>query len=544
MTGGEWSEITTAKEENRHELILSGPTVSERIEKNGLDSSLFGVTGLNFLRISETCLETVPDAISNLQNLSTLVLHSNKLKRLTPSLSKLPKLKNLDASRNQLEDFPEEIADLSALYSLNSSFNQLTTFPCLVKNIRLTILDLSNNCLEDFPDICCDQLCHLSEVRLGSNKIKSIPHSISVLPALKVLDLSENKIKDVPGELSDISKLKELNLKGNPLSDRRLGKMVVQCHSKQVLEYIRQHCKRDAAGAKDSAKGKKGQRKTNASESSASVDASEETEMVNQICNRIEVMRVTDDTPTVVVDKEVKSVRPYIVCCIVKGLSFTADSFKKFIKLQNNLHDTICNKRQAATLATHDLDTVASGSLQYVAKPPDQVFLQPLGSTKDTPASLVFSRLTSHAQSVMHDKKRNKYSGIHKFLYLLEGKPLYPFLIDSDGTVISFPPLTNSNETKMSVGSEAMLVEVTSSASLATCKKVMDTFLLECMRLEISKPPVEADQQPSEASPGSLLTVEQVKIVDSAGILQVLYPSRNDLIFEGADSITVVRNYE
>lgn len=81
---------------------------------------------------------------------------------------------------------------------------------------------------------------------------------------------------------------------------------------------------------------------------------------------------------------------------------------------QNNLHDTLCNKRQAATLATHDMSKVASGPLKYVARAPDQVKLQPLGSTKETVASVVFARLKSHAHSVMQDKKRNKYSGIHK----------------------------------------------------------------------------------------------------------------------------------
>ncbi|KAK3908645.1 Leucine-rich repeat-containing protein 47 [Frankliniella fusca] len=540
MSGSGWSEITTAKEEKRHELILSGPTISDRIAKTGLDPSLFDLTGLNFLRVSETCLEEVPDTISNLQNLSTLVLHSNKIKTLTSSLGKLSKLKNLDVSRNQLEKFPEEVADLSALYSLNASFNKLTEFPSLLKNSWLTILDLSNNAFEDFPDVCSDKLCHLAEVRLGSNNIKEIPHSINALPALKLLDLSENKIKDVPGELSDITKLKELNLKGNPLSDKRLGKMVLQCHSKQVLEYIRQHCKRDSASTKSTGKGKKGNRKSNASESDPSANVKEIDE-VEDLCNKINVMHVTDSTPAITVDKEVLSVRPYIVCCIVRGLSFNPDTFKKFIKMQNNLHDTICNKRQAATIATHDLAALSPGSLKYVARVPDQVKLQPLGSTKDTLASVVYARLKSHAHSVMQDKKRNRFSGIHKFLYLLEGQPLFPFLIDGGEKVISFPPLTNSNVTKMSVDSKDMLVEVTSSASLDSCKKVMNTLLLECLKLGIGQLP--SDESPDRPK-GNLLTVEQVKIVDSAGILRIVYPARSDLIFDGVDAVKVIRNYE
>lgn len=81
--------------------------------------------------------------------------------------------------------------------------------------------------------------------------------------------------------------ISELNLKGNPLSDRRLAKMVLQCHSKQVLEYIRQHAKRDSAGSKNAAtKGKKGQRKTNASESNVSADVGDDVDQVRPLTNQ------------------------------------------------------------------------------------------------------------------------------------------------------------------------------------------------------------------------------------------------------------------
>lgn len=139
--------------------------------------------------------------------------------------------------------------------------------------------------------------------------------------------------------------------------------MVVQCHSKQVLDYIRQHGKRDSGGSKDSvSKGKKGQRKTSGSESSLPAESSQDDVcyflksnlilihycffplttkslllQVNEICNKIEVMHVSENTPFVIIDKEVKSVRPHIVCCIVKGLTFTPESLKKFIKLQVNI---------------------------------------------------------------------------------------------------------------------------------------------------------------------------------------------------------------
>lgn len=50
--------------------------------------------------------------------------------------------------------------------------------------------------------------------------------------------------------------LTELNLKGNKLSDKRLLKLVDQCHSKQVLDYVRQHCIRCSTGTDSVAPGK------------------------------------------------------------------------------------------------------------------------------------------------------------------------------------------------------------------------------------------------------------------------------------------------
>ena len=36
-----------------------------------------------------------------------------------------------------------------------------------------------------------------------------------------------------------------------------------------------------------------------------------------------------------------------------------------------------------------------------------------------------------------------------RYLQLLDGKELYPCLVDADGHVISFPPITNSDKTKV-----------------------------------------------------------------------------------------------
>ncbi|XP_066547536.1 leucine-rich repeat-containing protein 47-like [Amia ocellicauda] len=79
------------------------------------------------------------------------------------------------------------------------------------------------------------------------------------------------------------------------------------------------------------------------------------------------------ESPTVVMVKvtaAVKDVRPYIVCCTVKGMNLKAGNLlKRFLTAQIKLHDEICEKRTAATIATHDLSLI-KGPLLYDARPP------------------------------------------------------------------------------------------------------------------------------------------------------------------------------
>lgn len=82
----------------------------------------------------------------------------------------------------------------------------------------------------------------------------------------------------------------------------------------------------------------------------------------------------------------------------------------------------------------------------------------------------LFQQLQTEADNLRKEKKRNVYSGIHKYIYLLEGKPLFPCLLDASEQVISFPPITNSDITKMSVNTQAILIEVTSTISYDICR--------------------------------------------------------------------------
>lgn len=97
-----------------------------------------------------------------------------------------------------------------------------------------------------------------------------------------------------------------------------------------------------------------------------------------------------------------------------------------------------------------------------------------------------------------------------------------------------------------------ILVEVTSTSSLDTCRKILEELLYRMLDLGLGQPGggagatnsgSDSDTAGAQAGTGGreCLVVEQVKIVDSNGDLKVLYPSRTDL---DSDLIEVIRNYE
>ncbi|XP_066590954.1 leucine-rich repeat-containing protein 47-like isoform X2 [Prorops nasuta] len=461
-----------------------------------------------------------------LVNLTSLVLYSNEIETFPTSIEKLTKLKVLDCSRNKLTMLPEAVGNLPELTSLNLSFNKLKAIPAQKKNKNLSILNLSHNLLETFPDICYAELEHLSELDISHNKIETIPNDISCLQSLKIWNMSDNRVSEIPVEVANCRRLKELDLKGNKLKDNRLKKLVEQCRTKQILEYAKSHCGKSArtgnTNERISENEEKLEEKMLKNESRV---GGEDTSMDEKSKYIIKVKR--SNTLSIKIGESVEKIRPFIAGCIVRNVSLKDDNFKKFIKLQTKLHDGICDKRRSAAIATHDLKLIPSGDLLYTALNPADIEIKPLNGKKTCKADELLAKLKSEAENLRKEKKRNVVSGIHKYLHLLDGKSNLPCLSDSSGIIISLPPLTNSDITKMSSLTDSMLIEVTSSVSTHICKTVLDELLRELMMLGPHRSEIS-----EEIDSNDTLIVEQVKVIDMEGNTKLLYPSRTDLNFE------------
>ncbi|NXI45405.1 LRC47 protein, partial [Galbula dea] len=567
-----WPELEAAARERRRELSLSGATVAERVAAAGgrLPAELLALRLLQSLELSgcSALRELGPGLAAALPALHTLVLRDNALgpAGLGSGLGgTLPALRLLDLSGNGLEALPAalggaengpaEPAAFPQLRSLNLSGNRLRELgPGLaIAAPQLQALLLSGNRLRALPGGLLPPGAAagsggafplLSRLEVADNEVEELGPDIAALPALKSLDVANNQLRELPAALADCPRLKEANFRGNQLKDKRLEKMVNGCQTKAILEYLRAggRGKGKADSAREEARKKKREKQQKKDGGDREQDELEEARKL-----LVKVLHVSENPVPLVVKASpgVKDVRPFIVCCVLKGVNLKpGNALKRFLSTQTKLHEDICEKRTAATIATHDLRLIKA-PLTYDVRPPDELKIVPLGR-KETKAKDLLRQLQLEAEEQRKQKKRQNISGLHKYLQLLDGKDSYPCLVDAEGVVISFPPITNSEKTKIRKDTRDLFLEVTSDTSLQICKDVMDTLILkiaELNRFTLENKEDSASDNESDALCGAVnlnpsqnaepvnlpLVVEQVRVVDTDGNLKVLYPSKTDL---------------
>ncbi|XP_005404193.1 PREDICTED: leucine-rich repeat-containing protein 47 isoform X1 [Chinchilla lanigera] len=507
-----WPELELAERERRRELLLTGPGLEERVRAAGgcLPPRLFTLPLLHYLEVSGcgSLRAPGPGLAQGLPQLHSLVLRRNALgPGLSPELGPLPALRVLDLSGNELEALPPgqglgpaEPPGLPQLQSLNLSGNRLRELPADLARCapRLQSLNLTSNLLDAFPAALFrpGALPLLSELAAADNRLRELSPDIAHLASLKTLDLSNNQLSEIPAELADCPKLKDINFRGNKLRDKRLEKMVSGCQTRSILEYLRGGGRggrgrgRADGSEKEDARKKKRERKQRRESGEGEEEVADAAKLL------LRVLHVSENAAplTIRVSPEVRDVRPYIVGTVVRGMDlWPGNALKRFLTSQTKLHDELCEKRTAATIATHDLRSVR-GPLLYTARPPQDLKIVPLGR-KEAKAHELVRQLQLEAEEQRKQKKRQSVSGLHRYLHLLDSKENYPCLVDADGDVISFPPITNSEKTKIKKSTCDLFLEVTSATSLQICKDIMDTLLLRMA--EMNKHTLENKEEES-----------------------------------------------
>lgn len=298
-------------------------------------------------------------------------------------------------------------------------------------------------------------------------------------------------------------------MKQNPLKDKKLFKYIDQ---NQALKAIMDHISKLGIVSSTPA----GKNNIQAETKKPSVKA----DKLNQI-----VIKKFNENFKFIYDSSVVNVRSHILCCIINNVQFTPSALKEFLQFQTKLHEGICKKRECATIATHDLMLIPSKSLRYAVKNKNEIQIQPLGRPNVITANEYYNKLKAEAESIRKEKKRSQFTGVYKYLHLLDDQENFAFFETDNGITLSLPPLTNSDITKLSINTQKILVEVTSSLNASICSQVMSQLLSKVLEL----------------NSGNLLELEQVRFVNLDGNLKSVYPSKVDLEELENDTTQVVR---
>ncbi len=143
------------------------------------------------------------------------------------------------------------------------------------------------------------------------------------------------------------------------------------------------------------------------------------------------------------VDPSVRDVRPYIACGVARGVHLSANAIESLMQLQEHLHRGIGRNREKVAIGLHDLQEVKP-PFRYIAADPESSFI-PLDYSEEMSLSEILAR---HPKGIAYS-------------YILSGKARYPLIIDSRGDTLSFPPIINAEQTRVTESSRDIFIEVT-----------------------------------------------------------------------------------
>lgn len=162
------------------------------------------------------------------------------------------------------------------------------------------------------------------------------------------------------------------------------------------------------------------------------------------------------------VKPETSVIRPYVVCAVLRGITFDEARYNSFIDLQDKLHQNICRRRTLVAIGTHDLDTI-EGPFTYEALPPSDIEFKPLKQME-----------TFKADKLMEFYKSDLK--LKKYLHIIEGSPVFPVIYDRNRTVLSLPPIINGAHSAISLETRNVFIECTAT-DLTKAKIVLNTMV-------------------------------------------------------------------
>ncbi|MFH1331700.1 MAG: phenylalanine--tRNA ligase subunit beta [archaeon] len=175
--------------------------------------------------------------------------------------------------------------------------------------------------------------------------------------------------------------------------------------------------------------------------------------------------KVNKSSDKVIISKDMKNVRPYTACAIVKNLKFDDAKIKEVIQIQEKLHVTYGRNRKKAAIGIYPFEKIKT-PIRFVALKPEEIKFQPLE----------FPHVINGRQIISQHPTGREYA------HLLEGYEKYPVFIDANNKVLSMPPIINSHDTgKITEKTKEVFIECSGFDfnALSTCLNIIVTALAD-----------------------------------------------------------------
>lgn len=231
------------------------------------------------------------------------------------------------------------------------------------------------------------------------------------------------------------------------------------------------------------------------------------------------------------VDESVEQVRPYIGGAVIRDVELTPRIINGLIQLQEKLHQTVGRRRDKIAIGLHDLDSVEP-PFTYKAVEPEQVSFTPLEYGEEI-----------HLEEILNEHDKGQ-----EYAWILEDEEKFPIISDSDGKILSFPPIINNQLTEVTSETTDIFIDVTGKHKETVLKvvNILVTALaerdgkIETVRIDNDHMPllepeeVELDVEYFRSVSG--LELEKEEIVDRLEQMRFKAKKKKDKIKVGVPS--------
>lgn len=169
---------------------------------------------LTSLYLNGNPFRVFPEVVCQLDRLTELAVNGCLLQSLPPSFARLRSLKKLIAGDNNFHEFPEVICELKNLKVLEMENTNIAEMPSsMVQLQHLTHLCIEKNRFREFPVVVCE-LLNLIRLTFSYNRVAEWPLSITKLVKLTECFAGHNDFTHIPLFLGDLPRLDFLLVDG------------------------------------------------------------------------------------------------------------------------------------------------------------------------------------------------------------------------------------------------------------------------------------------------------------------------------------------